>query len=184
MGFDYEIQFKQGKDNQAADALSRSPLNIDDAHPQLDEMAQLAAISYPYSSWMDDLQQDLEKDTWVFQKKSLVVGKESDASPIATYRFQFDNGFLKYKGRIVLSPTSSWRDKIFNEFHSSPLAGHEGFLKTYKRINRSFYWEGMKKDIKDKVVACSVCQVNKYETLSPPGLLQPLPVPTKAWVDI
>ncbi|XP_070677805.1 uncharacterized protein [Malus domestica] len=107
---------------------------------------------------MDELQRHLETDTWVLKKKELVVGKEFDALPLVTYKFQFDNGFLKYKGRIVLSPTSSWRDKIFTELHSSPLAGHEGFLKTYKRITRSFYWEWMKKDIKDKVTSCSVCQ--------------------------
>ena len=84
----------------------------------------------------------------------------------------------------MVSPTSEWREKIFNEHHSTSIAGHEGFLKTYKRVSRSFYWEGMKNDIKARVAACVVCQRNKYETLAPPGLLQPLPIPTKVWADI
>lgn len=84
----------------------------------------------------------------------------------------------------MISPTSPWRDKIFNKFLASPMTGHEGFLKTYKRILRSFNWEGMKKEIQDRIASCSMCQVNKYETLASPGLLQPLPVPIKVWVDI
>lgn len=99
-------------------------------------------------------------------------------------RFHIDNGFLKYKHSIVLSPLCLWRDKVFVELHASPTAGHEGFLKTYKRISRAFYWEGMKKYIKSKVVYCAICQQQKYENLSPPGLLQPVPIPRKVWYDI
>lgn len=75
-------------------------------------------------------------------------------------------------------------DKVFTEFHSSPATSYEGFLKTYKRISRALYREGIKNDIKNKVASCAICQQNKYETLSLPGLLQPLPIPAKVWSDI
>jgi hypothetical protein len=39
----------------------------------------------------------------------------------------------------------------------------------------------MKATIKEFVAACHVCQQVKSERVSYPGLLQPLPVPTKAW---
>lgn len=42
----------------------------------------------------------------------------------------------------------------------------------------------MKKDIKERVATCSVCQRNKYETMLPLGLLQPIPIPSQAWADI
>lgn len=95
-----------------------------------------------------------------------------------------DNGFLKYKDRIVLSPNNSWRQLVFKEHHSNLYAGHPGFLKTYKRLSRSFYWIGMKKDINDMVANCPVCQQQKYETLAPASLIQPLPIPSRIWTDI
>ena len=58
-----------------------------------------------------------------------------------------------------------------------------GFFRTYKRISSILYWEGMKKDIQKYVQKSEVCQRSKYETLSPVGLLQPLPIPTSTWTN-
>ena len=180
LGFDYEIQYKKGCDNQVADALSRVISDVNNSK----HSGEINAISYPYSSWLDDLRRHVENDAWILAKSHKVLQSQDDDALISALRFRIYKGFLKYKNRIVLSPSNSWREKVFDELHSSPTASHEGFLKPYKRISITFYWEGMKKDIRNRVATCAICQQHKYETLSPPGLLQPLPFPTKVWSDI
>ena len=133
--------------------------------------------------WLDDLRRHLEQEPWVISKlkdSSIVQG----AVDLSSSPYHYDNGFLKHKGRIVLSPTTNWREKVFHEHHNTLVAGHSGFLKTYKRISLSFYWKGMKGDIRRMVAECSVGQQNKYETLASPGLLNPLPVPQTVWTYI
>ena len=70
------------------------------------------------------------------------------------------------------------------QFHSSPMGGHAGSSKTHSRLKREFFWHGLRKDIKKFIRECEVCQRNKIENLKPTGALQPLPIPSKVWVDI
>ena len=94
------------------------------------------------------------------------------------------NGCLLYKGRLVLPRNSPRIPKLIQEFHSSPLGGHSGYIRTYKRMVSMVYWEGIKSDIQAFVAKCDVCQRNKYQAMSPAGLLQPLPIPHGVWEDI
>ena len=42
----------------------------------------------------------------------------------------------------------------------------------------------MCKEIGAFMAECDVSQRNKHENVSYPGLLQPLPIPKKVWIDI
>lgn len=64
---------------------------------------------------------------------------------------------LCYKNRLVLPHTSSFILLLLHEFHGSPIGGHSGFLKTYRRLATELYWEGIKTFIQDYVVACATC---------------------------
>ena len=69
------------------------------------------------------------------------------------------------------------------ELYTSPLGRHLGFLKTYHRVKKEFFWDGLKSDIQKFVAECLVFQQNKVEKIKTPGLLQPLSIPSQRWEE-
>jgi hypothetical protein len=64
------------------------------------------------------------------------------------------------------------------------MGEHLGYERTLQRAKMDLYWKGMRKDIKKYIRECDTCQQNKYENISPAGLLQPHPIPTQVLTDI
>jgi hypothetical protein len=58
-------------------------------------------------------------------------------------RYRVIDDIIYYKDRIYLVPESQLKDKILHVAHNSPLAGHPGYLKTYKQIWERFSWKGL-----------------------------------------
>ena len=87
-------------------------------------------------------------------------------------RFSWKNDLLWYKDRLYLCKNSQLKQNILVEFQTSHLGGQWGFLKTYHRIKKDFFWDGLKSDIQKFVAECLVCQQNKVETIKTLGLLR------------
>ena len=68
--------------------------------------------------------------------------------------------------------------------HDSPLGGHSGYLKTFHKAKRDWFWKGTKKDLKNHIKDCELCQRIKHETSKLGGLLQPLEIPYTPWFAI
>lgn len=64
------------------------------------------------------------------------------------------------------------------------LLGGIHALKRYMQGLNEFFWNRMRNDIRKFIRECEVCQRNKTENLKLAGLLQPVPVPNGAWIDI
>jgi hypothetical protein len=45
-------------------------------------------------------------------------------------------------------PPGKLRHKIITDCHDSPASGHYGTEKTYRRARKSFYWKGMREEIR------------------------------------
>ncbi|KAF8388466.1 hypothetical protein HHK36_027138 [Tetracentron sinense] len=118
----------KGRENVAADALSRKH---EDVIP--------AVVSFPVVSWLDDIKADYQANA---DLQSIVRAITVDPSSFP--RHSMIDRLLRYKGCIVLSLSSLMCTEVLQFMHSSLSAGHSGFLKTYKRLSRSFYWKGMK----------------------------------------
>lgn len=55
-------------------------------------------------------------------------------------------GELLFGSRRVIKSKEDAR-KLFKEFHSSPMGGHTGVLKTRTAMCSRFYWLGMSIDV-------------------------------------
>jgi hypothetical protein len=172
MGYDFVIEYKKGTENRAGDALSRQ---FDTSAPDL----SISLISFPTLTWVEDLQasyaQDLETQSTLLNLQQNLPGPKG---------FSLQRGLLLKKGRLWLIRHSPFQLQVLDFIHSDPSAGHSGYHKTLARAKSNFIWKGMRQDIKKFVRECAVCQVSKPESIHPPGLLQPLPIPSRVWSDI
>ena len=94
------------------------------------------------------------------------------------------NGLCLYKDKIFLSASSSLKPLVLQYVHDNLIGGHSRYLKTLHRVKRDFFWKGMKSDVKNHSKCYEVCQRIKVDTNKPTGLLQPLPIPQKPWLEI
>lgn len=99
-------------------------------------------------------------------------------------RYRVMNEVIYYRDRIYLVPNSHLRKKILQAVHGSPLAGHQGFTRTYRTIKERFAWRGRKDDVLRHVRECDTCQRNKDEQSHPARLLQLVPIPEEKWESI
>ncbi|KAA0033667.1 transposon Tf2-1 polyprotein isoform X1 [Cucumis melo var. makuwa] len=135
LGYDFEILYQLGLLNKAADALSRVEPRI-----ELHEMTTSGIVDISVVCEEVDKDEKLQQIVAKLKKEQEVGGK-----------FEWENGRLLYKGRLVLPQTSSLIPRLLHTFHDSVLGGHSGFLRTYKRMSGELYWQGMKNDIKKYV---------------------------------
>lgn len=87
----------------------------------------------------------------------------------------------KHESPIVVIDDPDLRLKIIQSRHDSPLGGHFGVTKTIDLISRDFSWDGFRKQVKDFVKSCEVCQRSKKLRHLPYGLLMPLPISNVPW---
>jgi hypothetical protein len=72
------------------------------------------------------------------------------------------------------------RENLLKEKHSGGLAGHFGHDKTFSKLNVSYFWLGMRTNVKIFVDRCRIFQHTKGKRQNT-GLYQPLPIPERSW---
>ncbi|MCH81226.1 retrotransposon protein [Trifolium medium] len=166
IGFDFHIEYKPGKDNIPADALSRM---------------YLLAWSEPKTKFLQELQVALQSD--IELQPILKACQDQDQSE--NYKdYSMKEGLLLWKDKLLIPNNSDIIKHILNEFHTSHIGGHAGVTRTMARIRAQFYWKNMREDIKKYVQHCVICQQAKSINSVPAGLLQPLPIPNQVWEDV
>ena len=152
MGMDYEIQYRKGKENIVADALSR--------RGDLENIAETSVhtITAIKPQWLTMVAESYNSDEMA-KEVLLKLAMGADALP----DYSYNQGILRFKGRVWIGADSELRQRLVSCFHDSSLGGHSGNLGTYQRIKSYLYWPGMKKEVEQYVQSCEVCKRRKNE---------------------
>nr|GEY33664.1 uncharacterized protein [Tanacetum cinerariifolium] len=167
--FDYQLEYKPGKANVVAEALSRK--------------AKFVAISQDQFFLQDRIKEGLEHDP--LAKKIIALAKDR-----RTRRFWLKRDMLFTKGdRLYVSKWGDLRRAILKECHDSKCSGHLRISRTLALVEGTYYWLRMGGDVETFSVSMDfitclpnskgggsiivvVDRVSKYETFiaTPPDV--------------
>lgn len=187
--FDIVITHRAGKENVAADALSRRG-----DHRRAAEVEDEEKKTSTDTSKVQRIPFRLAPMTSIEQNglmEEIKAATERDAAlqPIAAdpeqYGYTLTDGLLKnQQGCVVIPADRSIRTRILQEVHDAPTGGHLGMEKTLTRLGKLFWWEGIRAETQQYVGSCVACQSNKASNQKPAGLLHSLPIPTRRWEQV
>ncbi|KAG3230532.1 hypothetical protein PI124_g24370 [Phytophthora idaei] len=149
--YDFRVEYKPGRLNVAADALSRRPdYAVKTANAN---RIGVERVSAPSSPLIDDVEAAYASDADAKQLLSYAsapsdVARRKLASHLRAraHRYRVHEGLLLYSAvdddviRIVVPNNYDLRMRIMCEYQHAPTAGHPGRGKTYLLLTRDFYW--------------------------------------------
>lgn len=151
MGLQFKVIYRKGKENCAADALSR--------------MGAIQVVSASQPVWVQEV---LNAYTTDAQAQDLLT-KLAISSP-DDKGYSLNQGLIRYKGRVWIAQNSALQTKLIASLHASPIGGHSGIAATHHRLKQLFWWKGMKGDVESFIKQCVVCQQAKHDHTHPGGV--------------
>ncbi len=138
MQYDYTISHRPGKFTNNADALSRIPeANI----------LNIFAITRSATT-----------------RKNMNPPINANQSAINNTLTQIPSHIkrLRTKCKVLIITNNNIKQRLLHEYHNSPLGGHSGIQRTYKRLRLKYFWKNMINDVKTHINTCQICKRNKY----------------------
>jgi hypothetical protein len=165
--FTFVIKHISGTANKVVDALSRKCLLLQ----------EFRVKTLGFENLKDMYGGDADFSEAYEAAENLVL---RDRSPWIDFMIQ--EGLL-FRGNQLCILNFSMRENMLKEKHSGGLAGHFGHDKTFTKLSKSYFWPGMRADVKRFVDRCRICQHSKGRKQNA-GFYQPLPIPERPWEAI
>ena len=124
---------------------------VDDALSQRPLALSLMSVD---TDWKARLLVEYSKDRFACE---ILDGQVTDE------RFRVMDEVIYYRDQVLLTRDYKLKENILHVSHDSPLAGHQGFTKTYWAIRERFSWKGLKEDVLQHIKECIVFQQIKGE---------------------
>jgi hypothetical protein len=168
IGLQFKIVYRKGKENVAADALSR-----------VTTMMNTQSYSEVRPIWIQKVINSYARDTYA---QDLLT--QLEVSSPNEQGYSLHQGIIRHGSQIWVGENFALKTKLINAFHNYAVGGHSGVQATYLIIKKIFHYKGLKGYMQNFVTQCSTCQLSKHERVHSTGLLQPLHIPASAWQDI
>lgn len=172
--YTYDIQYKPGKTNNNADALSRIRLPVEvPEHSKLVSVitraqarTNLLANSATNSSNVPVQQNDNSSSNQIIDSSVTATTKSVDSS--ISNSIPTSNNYPVQSAITNRTTLVDEKDiaRVINEFHDNPIGGHQGVMRTYKRLQSYYYFTKMLSRIKKYINKCDLCQRNKVRKLT------------------
>lgn len=163
--YDYEVIHKKGKENVFPDLLSR-------------------ALGDTVSAITDDMQLLECRDLWY---KNMMVKVQNEPAAYPDWRVEGGRLFKHQTSEFDIGQTwklvvpKDKRSEILYSCHNDFTSGHQGEMRTYRRVNEKYYWPRMFSDVKTYVRKCKICQTSKGPNTKPAGFLGKRALPERPW---
>ena len=89
--------------------------------------------------WIQELQESYDSDP---QCQNIISSLLLD--PAAHSQYEWDNGLLKYSGKLYVGSTNGLRDKLIQTLHDSAIGGHSRQRGCLQRLKALLYWPNTK----------------------------------------
>ena len=158
--YNYVIEYISGKENAAADAMSR----ISSSGPETCQDEKEYSHIYTTSSYTVDtskiLAAQLKDPDYKYVKAQLSANNAINKGPFKGYKnieISIDNGILM-KGQRYMIPKAI-TELIIQEYHCQQ---HVGAENTVLLLKTRFYWKGLSRQVKKLVENCRICRQCKH----------------------
>lgn len=191
-----EIEHISGASNVVADALSRRADHADTRIEYLDLISvaeepdlpiELNLVHHEVSeshfqlaeTFVQDIQEAYTQDE---QCRHLIEKLQQD--PEGHSEFSLIDGLLytRRSKRLVIPYDDRIKRLILSEVHDQRL--HPGITKTMHLVKQRFFWPELASDVYAHVAGCLVCQRTKFSVQRQPGMLHPLPIPSRPFEHV
>jgi transposase InsO family protein len=182
--FNFQIQYRPGKENTLADALSRPEASIKADRTQVLLKPERLAPEIEISSLESDIH--IVDQVLELNRSSSILEKYREQADEGDSPYTLEDNLLLYKGRLVVPVDSNETipAQLIKEAHAQVSTAHPGQRKTLALIRARYWWPTWKADVIRYVQNCSECRRSTPAKDKTPGLLKPLPIGSRTWEDI
>jgi hypothetical protein len=172
--YDFVIEYRQGRLNRNADALSRltSEETSVNASCRLEALFSINTVTEHLFEFDQEKLREFQHNDPMIQNILELMANGKNIPP-----YKIINGVL-YKvekdGTQILWVPEEFIEPLLRYYHNGSSLVHLAGVKMYNMFIKRFYWTGMHKDVHDWADSCIKCKQHKPNQPLNHGLLQPI----------